>query len=57
MELWEIREQWQQTFGQDLAIGFVIKDAEIPMLKRCLAVRSTRELDEYLDNLPADTLY
>ena len=57
MELWEIQRRWRKVFGEHLAVGLVIRKDQIPLLKRCLEAGSKRELDEYLDNLPAEDTY
>ena len=41
-------EQWEQVFGDELAVGFVITEDEIPIIERCLAARDRTELDEYV---------
>ena len=41
-------EQWEQVFGDELAVGFVITDDQVPLIKRCLAKRDRTELDQYV---------
>ena len=50
-----IRERWVEVFGEPLeGIGFGLYPKDAPMLERCLAARSTAELDRYLERLNAD---
>ena len=49
-----LREQWEAVFGERMPWGFEIKEAQVPMLRRCIRLRSQEPLKRYVASLGDD---
>lgn len=45
----ELSEQWSETFGEELVSGFEITEDQIPLLRKCIAQKSQRPLEDYIE--------
>ena len=45
--------KWYETFGDSMPQGFGVGPEQIPILKECIRLKSTKPIDDYLeDGLP-----
>ena len=56
-DLEALRPAWCETFGQELAMGFEIGPAQVPMLQECLKQKSQALLKAYIKAIPDDVIY
>ena len=45
----ELSEQWSETFGEELVRGSDIGDEQIPLLGKCIAQKSQKPLEDYIE--------
>ena len=53
-DLEAVRQQWQETFGEQMPFGFEIGYDDIPLLRRCIAEKSMKPLDDHIEDLLKD---
>lgn len=53
-DLFDLREPWEETFGEALTYGFGIYPAQVPLLRQCIAERSQEPLNRYMAELIRD---
>ena len=49
-----LREPWRKTFGEGMGYGFEIGPAQVPIMKKCLRLKSQKPLNDYLKELLKD---
>lgn len=49
--------QWEALFGKGLPKGFVIMPIHVPLIRQCIAERSTVPLDRYVQSLGTHVTY
>ena len=53
----DLQDEWRRVFGEELARGFVIGIAQVPLIERCLRERSQTSLNEYIQGLDPNRDY
>ena len=56
-DLEALEPQWEALFGEGLPKGFEITPSQVPLIRRCLAERSTVPLDRYVPISALMTLF
>ena len=56
-DLEALEDEWLALFGTPMPKGFVIKPSQVPLMRRCLAERSTVPLTRYVQSLGAHVTY
>ena len=48
-QLLRLAKRWRDQFGEDLALGFCVRTAQIPLIEKCLKENSQKPLNDYID--------
>ena len=54
-DLEALAPDWERVFGEDMAMGFEIQPAQVPMLRECIRLRSQAPLEAYIESLEGRT--
>ena len=54
IELIEVAEQFEREFGENIQIGWTIRDEHVPLLRRCIRENDPTPLHDMLDEQVAD---
>ena len=56
-DLEALEPQWLALFGGPLPKGFEVTPSQVPLIRQCLAERSTAPLDRYVQSLGPHVSY
>ena len=56
-DLEALEPQWLALFGGPLPKGFEVTPSQVPLIRRCIAERSTVPLERYVESLGTHVTY
>ena len=56
-DLDDLRELWENTFGETMPYGFEVGPAQVPIMKEWLRLKSQKPLNDYIKGLPPDRVF